>query len=185
MSDGTFRSYAGHLLVASPALTDPNFARAVVLILEHTESGAIGIVLNRPTEADLLDHLPGWWSVASEPQVVFVGGPVGDGGGVGLARGEGAASLEGWPEVLGVRAVDLEMEPEPQTSLEARIFVGYAGWGADQLEAEIAIDSWFVVAANAEDAFTADPEGLWAAVLERSGGRLAWLSTYPTNPRLN
>ena len=95
MSEPAFHSYASHLLVATPALTDPNFARSVVLIIEHTSDGAVGIVLNRPTEADLLDHLPGWWSVASEPQVVFVGGPVGEGGGVGLARGEGAVPLEG------------------------------------------------------------------------------------------
>ncbi len=185
MTDETFTSLAGQLLVASPNLTDPNFARTVVLLIEHTPTGAVGIVLNRPTEADLLDHLPGWWSSAANPQVVFIGGPVGDGGGVGLARGDGAPPLEGWPEVLGVQAVDLEVEPNPDSNLESRVFMGYSGWGEGQLEDELATGSWYVVDAEAEDAFTAEPDRLWSTVLERSGGHLAWLATYPTDPRLN
>ena len=180
-----FESLAGQLLVASPALSDPNFARTVVLVMEHTESGAVGIVLNRPTDADVLDHLPGWWTAAANPQVVFIGGPVGDGGGIGLARGEGAAPMEGWPEVLGMWAVDLEETPTVDADLEARIFVGYSGWGAGQLEEELETASWVVVPGEAEDAFTPQPERLWAAVLERSGGRHAWLATYPSDPRLN
>ena len=180
-----FESLAGQLLVASPALLDPNFARSVVLIVEHSDSGAVGIVLNRPTDADVLDHLPGWWSAAANPQVVFIGGPVGDGGGIGLARGVGASPMEGWPEVLGMRAVDLEEEPTPDADLEARIFVGYSGWGAGQLEAELDIGSWVVVPGDPGDAFTAEPDQLWVAVLKRSGGRHAWLATYPTDPRVN
>ncbi len=185
MADADFRSLAGQLLVATPALHDPNFARTVVLMVEHSPDGAVGIVLNRPTDADLLDHLPAWFSAAATPQVVFVGGPVGDGGGVGLARGSEVPALEGWPEILGMRAVDLEVEPSVDDDLEARVFVGYSGWGAGQLEAELATGSWFVVPAQAEDAFTADPHGLWQEVLVRAGGRLAWYTTYPEDPRLN
>ena len=185
MSDSGFESFAGKLLVASPSLIDPNFARTVVLLIEHTPTGAVGIVLNRPTDAGLLDHLPAWWSSAANPQVVFIGGPVGDGGGVGLARGDGAPPLEGWPEVLGVQAVDLEVEPSPESNLEARVFMGYSGWGGGQLEAELDTGSWYVVPADANDPFTAMPDQLWSLVLERSGGHLAWMATYPTDPRLN
>jgi putative transcriptional regulator len=180
-----FESLAGRLLVASPELLDPNFARAVVLLMEHDESGAIGIVLNRPTDADVLDHLPAWHTAAVNPRVVFVGGPVGEGGGIGLARGDGGVPLEGWASVLGVRAVDLGDDPDIDAPLEARVFVGYSGWGPGQLESEIATGSWLVVSGSQEDAFTHDPASLWSEVLERSGGRNALLSTYPIDPRLN
>ena len=185
MGDEVFTSLAGQLLVATPALVDPNFNRSVVLMVEHSPDGAVGIVLNRPTDADLLDHLPAWWSAAAVPQVVFVGGPVGEGGGVGLARGSAVPALEGWPEVLGMQAVDLEVEPGVDTDLEARVFVGYSGWGSGQVEAELATGSWFVVPGQTEDAFTDDPLSLWETVLERAGGRLAWYATYPTDPRVN
>ncbi len=185
MPEHAFESLAGRLLVASPSLVDPNFARSVILLIEHSPTGAVGLVLNRPTEAGLLDHLPAWWSVAARPQVVFVGGPVGDGGGVRLARGVGGTPLEGWPEVLGIQAIDLEEEPSSDTNLEARVFAGYCGWGAGQLESEFATGSWFSVSGTAEDAFSSEPERLWEEVLQRSGGRLAWFSTYPIDPRLN
>ena len=180
-----FRSLAGRLLVAAPGMVDPNFTRAVVLMIDHTPEGAVGLVLNRPTEADLLDHLPGWWSAAMDPRVVFVGGPVGEGGGIGLARGVGSAPLEGWPEVLGIRAVDLESEPGKDSGLEARVFTGYSGWGPGQLESELSARGWFVVDGQTDDVFTPAPEGLWEEVLVRAGGRYAWFATYPVDPRLN
>ena len=180
-----FTSLAGQLVVAMPGMADPNFARTVVLVVEHTAEGAVGMVLNRPTEADLLDHLPGWWSAAVNPKVVFIGGPVGEGGGIGLARGVGSAPLEGWPEVLGIRAVDLESEPGADSGLEARVFTGYSGWGPGQLESELSSRSWFVVDASADDVFTSKPEHLWEEVLRRAGGRYAWFATYPADPRLN
>ena len=182
---GKFRSAAGRLLVAAPGMADPNFARTVVLIIEHTPEGAAGLVLNRPTRADLLDHLPGWWSAAADPRVVFMGGPVGEGGGVGLARGPELTPLAGWPEVLGVRAVDLTAEPNNDFDVEARIFAGYSGWAGGQLETELATGSWFVLSAEPEDVFTSSPGRLWEQVLRRAGGRHAWFATYPPDPRLN
>ena len=149
-----------------PGMADPNFSRTVVFMMEHTPEGAVGLVLNRPTRADLLDLMPGWWSAAANPRVVFMGGPVGDGGGIGLARGGGSTPLQGWPEVLGVRAVDLEDEPGPDNGLEARIFAGYSGWGPGQLESELDSDlGWFVVEARTDDVFTPHPERLWEEVL--------------------
>lgn len=185
MGEREFRSVAGRLLVAAPGMADPNFARTVVLVMEHTAEGAAGLVLNRPSRADLLDHLPGWWSAAADPRVVFLGGPVGDGGGVGLARGPELTPLAGWPEVLGVKAVDLAVEPEEEFTGEARIFAGYSGWSGGQLETELAARSWFVLAAEPEDMFTAAPGNLWERVLRRTGGKHAWFATYPPDPRLN
>jgi putative transcriptional regulator len=178
-------SLSGKLLVAGPGLVDPNFARTVVLLVEHSSTGAVGVVLNRPTEADLLDHLPAWWSSAPEPRVVFIGGPVGEGGGLGLARGEGGVALGDWDEVHGVRALDLSEEPAEGDSLEVRVFAGYAGWGPGQLEDELEAGGWLVVDGRQEDVFTDAPEGLWAEVLRRAGGRYAVLATYPPDVRFN
>ena len=180
-----FQSLAGQLLVAVPGMTGPNFARTVVLMIDHMPEGAVGMVLNRPTQADLLDHLPGWWSAVVNPRVVFVGGPVGERGGIGLARGVGSAPLEGWPEVLGIRAVDLEAEPGADAGLEARVFTGYSGWGPGQLESELSSNGWFVVDGVADDVFTGVAGRLWEEVLRRTGGRYAWFATCPADPRMN
>lgn len=178
-------STAGRLLVASPGMLDPNFARTVILMIEHDAEGAVGVVLNRPTDADLLDHLPVWWDVATLPKVVFVGGPVGEGGAIALGRGTGGADMEGWASVLGLRVIDLSSEPDDDVGLDLRVFAGYSGWGPGQLEQELSIGSWFIVDGAPDDAFTADPAGLWSAVLRRAGGRLSVVATYPPDPRLN
>jgi putative transcriptional regulator len=178
-------SVAGRLLVASPSLLDPNFARTVVLMLEHDADGAVGIVLNRPTDADLLDHVPVWWDAAPLPKVVFVGGPVGEGGAVALGRGEGAADMDGWTPVLGLRVIDLSSEPPDDVSLDVRIFAGYAGWGGGQLEEELATGAWVVVDARPDDVFSSQPDQLWGRVLRRSGGRYAMMATFPADPSLN
>ncbi len=180
-----FTSLAGQLLVAMPGMVDPNFKRTVVLVIEHTPEGAFGLVLNRPTKADLLEHLPGWWSVAAGPRVVFLGGPVGEGTGLGVARGTGARPLESWPAVGEIQIVDLDSEPHVNSELEARIFSGYSGWGPGQLESELEANGWFVVDSHPDDVFASHPENLWQEVLRRAGGRHAFFSTYPENPRLN
>ena len=93
--------------------------------------------------------------------------------------------MEGWPEVLGMQAVDLEADPGPEADLEARVFAGYSGWSAGQLEYELETGSWLVVPALTDDVFTSSPHDLWTDVLRRSGGRNAWMATYPSDPRLN
>ena len=174
-------SLAGRLLVASPALVDPNFFRAVVLLLDHDEQGAFGVVLNRASEEAVDHHLPAWSLLVSEPPVVFVGGPVEPVMGIALSGG----AERGQPAAVeGVKVVDLTTEPEVVMA-PIRIFAGYAGWGASQLEVELAEDAWIVVAAESVDVFTSAPEDLWAAVLRRQGGRLALLSTMPLDPTLN
>src|SRR3954447_2806081 len=133
-------SHAGKLLIATPVIGDPNFERTVVLLLEHTDGGAFGLVLHRHTELDLLDPLPQWYSFAASPCVVFVGGPVEQERAIALARADLNVVVEGWNRILGsVGTLDLNREPDeigPGLG-EIRVFAGYAGWGEGQLEAEI------------------------------------------------
>jgi putative transcriptional regulator len=181
---GTLR---GRLLVATPPLVDPNFDRSVVLLLEHGDEGALGIVLNRPTDATLASVLPEWHEHASAPGVVFSGGPVAPEAVIALARG-GRETSVGWVSILGeIGTVDVGGDPaDLDFRLDAlRVFVGYAGWGSGPLEAELAQEAWFVVTTNASDPFSADPEHLWRDVLRRQRGRVAMFANHPSDPTVN
>lgn len=181
-------SVKGKLLVASPTLMDPNFHRTVVLMLGHEAQGALGVVLNRPSETAVTDALAGWAPLVTGPPVVFVGGPVQPNAAVCLAElhapvPEGAAE-----PVLGrLATVDLERDPGElgASASRLRIFAGYAGWGEGQLEAEVEEGAWYVVGSRNDDAFTLDPEGLWRSVLRREGGKLAWVANFPLDPAMN
>lgn len=166
----------GQLLVATPALDDPNFRRAVVLVLEHGDDGAIGVVLTNPSEAYVAEHLPALAAHVCEPPVFFVGGPVSEGSVVALA-GDGGA-----PVFYGIERL---LEGSDDAPNWLRLFVGYSGWGPGQLEAEIATGSWIVVDSLDSDAFTEDAEALWRAVLRRQSGPVARLALYPDNVMAN
>lgn len=183
----------GRLLVALPALHDPNFDRTVVLILEHRDEGALGVVLNRPTRHELAGVLPKWEHLAAEPAVLFSGGPVGAGTAICLAT-ISAAGGEPMPDatvllplVDGLGTVDLERDPGEVagTVTALRIFTGHSGWGAGQLEAEIEAGAWVVVDATLEDVVSRGPKSLWRTVLRRQRGGLAMLAGYPKDPSLN
>ncbi|HVF13062.1 MAG TPA: YqgE/AlgH family protein [Acidimicrobiales bacterium] len=177
----------GRLLVATPAVGDPNFAGSVVLMLEHSDEGAIGVVLNRPSEIDVADHLPGWTEVVVSPSVVFLGGPVSPTAALCLARVE-ASLHEGWDPLIGqVGTVDLNLDPARAAPgvAEVRIFAGYSGWGPGQLEAEIADGGWFVVDADPCDALSPVPDDLWREVLRRQKGTVALFADYPPDPSMN
>lgn len=185
-------SLTGRLLVATPALTDPNFDRAVVLLLDHDEEGSLGVVLNRPTPLGVVDILEGWAALTGEPGVVFQGGPVSLDSALGVAVVPGGASREsvppGWRRVHGaIGLVDLEAPPEllaPAVG-SLRIFAGYAGWGPGQLEDELADGAWYVVESEPGDVSSPAPERLWRAVLRRQRSELAMVATYPDDPSLN
>jgi putative transcriptional regulator len=182
-----FASHRGRLLVATPELGDPNFDRTVVLLLEHTPEGAVGVVLNRPSGTTLTEAGADWggWDVfAAPPDVVFVGGPVARTAVIAVARTfEG--KMDGFQPVLGddVGIVDLGLEPQDVDAV--RLFAGYAGWGGGQLEAEISAGGWFVLEALPSDPLSADPDELWREVLRRQGGRLALFAACPPDPSLN
>jgi putative transcriptional regulator len=179
----------GMLLVATPQLLDPNFVDTVVLMLDVDDGGALGVVLNRPSPIPVSDVLETWSDITSEPEVLFRGGPVSTEGALAVAmlRDEDDVPV-GFREVDGpLGLVDLDTPVELVTGSLAgmRIFAGYAGWGADQLAAEIDEGSWYVVPGEAPDAFRLDPADLWRDVLRRQPGDLAWHSTRPVDPELN
>jgi putative transcriptional regulator len=184
-------SLAGALLVASPSLDDPNFTRTVILLLDHDSEGALGVVLNRPSAIAAGDALPRWADAASEPAVVHLGGPVTPEAVVCLGRirqRDAGLAPQGWTPLAGaVGAVDLDTEPADLVdALEAlRVFAGYSGWGPGQLEAELLLGGWLLLAAEPDDAFTATPQTLWSQVLRRQGGSLALLHTMPLDPSNN
>ncbi len=181
-------SLRGRLLVATPILGDPNFDHTVVLVLEHGDDGAVGVVLNRPTETDVAEPLPGWHRLAAEPAVVFLGGPVSPTAAICLGRGWPGETATGYEALFGsLGTVDLSLDPDEATSaLQAiRVFVGYAGWGEGQLEGEIEAGAWFVVDAHPDDALSSEPEELWRAVLRRQRGHMAMYANFPPNPAMN
>jgi putative transcriptional regulator len=185
---------AGRLLVANPRLADPNFDRTVVLVLVHTDDGAIGVVLNRPSDIDLADPLPAWCPLADHPSRMFVGGPVSAESVICLARVVEPALLEarvgpdGWRPVAGdLGTLDLDLDPDlvGPTVASLRVFAGYAGWSGGQLEAEIDAGGWWVLPAGAGDAFSPAPGLLWHDVLRRQGGDLALVAAYPADVAAN
>ena len=179
----------GKLLVAAPALVDPNFFRTVVLVVEHNVEGAAGVVLNRPSDTSLVESpLDAWEEVAADPPLVFVGGPVSPGAAVCLARATPHAEPHGWQPVIGgLGVLDLGRDlSDVRSDLDrVRVFAGYAGWGSGQLEHEIAEGAWYVLDADPEDALSSQPGGLWRFVLKRQGGKLALVANFPADPNMN
>lgn len=174
-----FESHTGKLLVATPQLLDPNFYRTVVLMLQHDEEGTVGVVLNRPSQERVDEHLPEWAEAAVEPGLIHYGGPVEPEVAIGLA----VTPVGLTTGVPGLSLVDLGKPPDAEVS-SVRIYSGYAGWGTGQLEDELAIGSWYLVQASPDDPFD-DPSRLWRRVLRRQPGFLALVSTFPDDVRMN
>ena len=180
----------GMLLVASPELLDPNFADTVVLLLDSTTSGALGVVLNRPSQVPVAEVLESWGDVVAEPEVLFHGGPVSTEGALAVAAAARSRttcrSASGRSTArLGLLDLDTPVELIDGSLDGLRIFAGYAGWGAEQLVGEIEEGSWYVVPARGRRRVPADPADLWRDVLRRQPGELAWHSTRPVDPDLN
>lgn len=179
----------GTLLVAMPALTDPTFAGTVVYVLDHSESGTLGVVLGRPSQVEIRDVLPGWCDLAVAPGVFHVGGPCETDTALCLAISPATVAAAPLRRVAGdVHLVDLDSDPaDLQAELTGlRVFAGYAGWSAGQLAGEIAEGAWACVPGLPDDVLgqTSGP-ALWRAVLGRQAGRLAVLSTAPADPSVN
>jgi putative transcriptional regulator len=184
MADVT-ESMRGKLLVASPALVDPNFARGVVLITEHNDEGAMGVVLNRPSETEVDEVAPELAAVA-DGEPVFIGGPVQPQALVVLAQ---FADIEAaaWivAEDVGFVAAETEGDRLTDAVRRGRVYAGYSGWGAGQLEAEVEEEAWIVEAPLPAELFPKDPLALWSDVLERKGGQFALIARMPEDPSLN
>lgn len=180
----------GRLLLATPPLEDPNFDRAVIYVLEHHDDGAIGLVLNRPTDEALEAPLDRWIDLQTAPSSVFTGGPVETNAMIGMAATKVVVDepMEYITPISGlIASADLSADPAIVAAHvnTVRIFRGYAGWSAGQLNAEIDQGAWLILDAEIEDVFSDRPEELWHAVLKRQPGRLSWLALAPDDLSLN
>ena len=194
MTDGG--SWSGRLLVATPLLTEDNFRRTVVQLVQHDEEdGALGVVVNRASHTPLSEVLPGWALLAPEPVSVFVGGPVQPSAAICLGRlalevpapelGEDEEpSYVAVPGAPWLATIDLDAEAAEPVQ-EVRVFAGYAGWSAGQLEAEVDEGAWWVCDALPGDCFSDAPQHLWRDVLRRQGMPLSLVASYPPDPALN
>ena len=179
-------SLRGKLLVAGPALLDPNFHRTVVLICEHDAQGAMGLVLNRPSPIPAEQAVPELDDALEAGDTLWVGGPVQSTSVVVLAEfaSRDAPALRVRGDV-GLVLPEADLETVHTAVRRARAFLGYSGWGEGQLEGELEGDDWIVADFEPEDGFTEDADGLWARVLERKGGQYKLLSTMPPDPSVN
>jgi putative transcriptional regulator len=176
-------SLKGQLLIASPSLIDPNFRRTVVLVTEHGEEGAAGLVLNRPSESAVTEVVPQLDWLADPGDPVWIGGPVEQNAVLALGEFE-VADVSPVPVFGDIGFVALDGE-EPEPPLRARVFAGYAGWGGGQLETELARDDWIVEPAVPDDVFAGDADDLWRTVLRRKGGVFELVARMPEDPSLN
>jgi putative transcriptional regulator len=172
-------SLRGHLLIAAPSLFD-YFRRTVVLVLEHTADGAMGVVLGRETETLVAEAVPALAELAGDDDVVYLGGPVSPESVVALGEFED-------PEEAGSRVVGslgtLDPDAANDSLVRVRVFAGYAGWSAGQLDAELESDAWIVQPADALDPFVSGD--IWSEALARAGGRYKLMATMPADPSLN
>ncbi|HYH60819.1 MAG TPA: YqgE/AlgH family protein [Solirubrobacterales bacterium] len=178
-------SLRGKLLIASPALVDPNFMRSVVLMTEHSDDGAMGIVLNRPADATARDLMPALEDIARDDPL-FIGGPVQPQAVVLLAE-FADPSAAAWIVVadVGLASAETDFDELGDVVRRGRFYAGYSGWGPGQLEAEIEIDSWIIEPPLPAELFPDDPESLWSDVLARKGGSYELVSRMPEDPSMN
>ncbi len=178
-------SLKGHLLVAGPTLRDPNFRRTVVLVGEHSDDGALGVILNRTSGATVDEALPELTELVDGTDAIHVGGPVQPSAIVVLAEFQD-------PDRAGTLVLDdvgflpAEVDPDALGELRrSRVFAGYAGWGPGQLDGELEEGSWIIEPAVPDDVFTTEPDELWSDVLRRKGGPFGVLALMPPDPSLN
>lgn len=187
------RNLTGKLLVVVPRELgeipeDDLFDRCVVLLLDHSDDGAHGIMLNRESGAPIEAALPDWQDHVVGEGVFYQGGPVGKDSALGLVSMPGDVESVGLKRLFGgIGLVDLDAPPQvvmPEVAA-LRIFAGYCGWSAGQLEQEIRDGGWFVLDCEAADPFSTDPDTLWEQVLRRQGGVLSWATLFPDDPSMN
>ena len=179
--------HTGRLLVAMPVLDDPAFNRSVVLLIDHDEDGALGVVLNRASEVPVTEATDALIDLIPAPGVLFGGGPVEPDALVAIGRANDDAVRTDTTFVEGLRLVDLDQDPviAGVELTQVRLFAGYAGWAPGQLEHEVWHGAWAVVDSEPSDVFTDRPETLWRDVLARQPGRLRLLADFPADAALN
>jgi putative transcriptional regulator len=173
-------------LIAGATLPDPNFARTVVLICEHTDEGALGLVLNRPGSLVIGETAAELGVLAGDDAVIDIGGPVQPDALLVLGEFDDASHAGMLViESVGLMGDASEIDDLVDVTHRVRVFAGYAGWGPGQLDAELARDDWFVAPAGVDDIFDPDADELWRRVLERKGGHFALVARMPIDPSVN
>ncbi|WP_454164210.1 YqgE/AlgH family protein [Gordonia iterans] len=195
MADHDFRDPArvgpGSLLIASTSLTGPTFARAVIYVIEHDQNGTLGVVLNRMSQAAVFNILPQWADLAASPRAVFIGGPVSTESAVCLGVAKTGVDVSTEPKLHQVTGrvcmVDLDADPEELEPVLSgvRIFAGYAGWDAGQLDDELGDGSWLIASGLPSDLLAPATVDVWHEVLRRQQWPLPLLATYPADPLTN
>jgi putative transcriptional regulator len=172
-------------LISGASLVDPNFRRTVVLIGHHDQEGAVGVVLNRETEVPVEEAVPTLVSLVPPGERLFLGGPVQPQAAVVLADLEHPERVD----VVAFGSIGFLPEEVDREELgplrRARVFAGYSGWGAGQLEAELSEGAWIVEPARPDDVFAEDARALWSDVLRRKGPSYALMASMPFDPSLN
>jgi len=179
-------SLKGQLLLASPALFDPNFRRTVVLVTEHGEEGAAGLVLNRRSGTPVADAVPDLAPLVEDEELVYVGGPVQQEAVLCLAEfddPDDAAILV--VDHIGFIPGDGDFGLLAGGTRRARVFAGYAGWGPGPLESELEASSWIVEDAATIDLFADAEADLWASILRGKGGIYRLIALMPDDPSVN
>jgi len=179
-------STRGQLLIAGPDLLDPNFRRTVVLVVEHNDEGALGLVLNRPSETTVRAAVPELEELVDLDDQLFIGGPVQPSAVIVLAEFEDAtdAALIAFDDV-GVLATGSAPDDPAAGLRRGRAFVGHSGWGPGQLDSELERGDWILEPAQNEDAFSNRALDLWPTVLTRKGGSYALVARMPSDPSVN
>ena len=177
---GGMDSLRGHLLIANGNLFGSTFRQTVIVIADHDEDGALGYVLNQPSEmvvdrAALAAHL------SAVEETVFTGGPVHPQVLTVLAEFD---EPDGSPRIIFDAVGFLSIESPTTTPVRARVFAGYSGWGPGQLESELAENSWITAPATADLVF-GDPSEMWQICLRALGGDYALMATMPYDPGMN
>ncbi|HYW79798.1 MAG TPA: YqgE/AlgH family protein [Thermoguttaceae bacterium] len=181
-------SLQGHFLVASPHLLDENFVKTVILLVQHTDQGAFGVVINRPTTktvGELWDEVG--QSQCDSRRPVYLGGPV-PGPLMAVHTDRSLAEIDALPEVFVAMKKDDLDELVRQKKHPFKVFVGHAGWSAGQLELELEEGAWFTAPATIETIFN-DRDDLWECVSRRVGESVLeaalHLKTLPADPTMN
>jgi putative transcriptional regulator len=172
-------SLRGQLLIAAPSLYD-YFRRTVVLVLEHSAEGAMGVVLNRESETRVAEAVPLLAALAEPEELVRIGGPVAPQAVVAL--GDFDDIQEAGTQVVGSLGT-LDPDAENQSLRRVRVYAGYAGWAPGQLDGELEQEAWLIMPARPDDPF--EDGDIWSEALRRKGGSYRLLSTMPADPSLN
>jgi putative transcriptional regulator len=178
-------SLKGRLLISGGGLFDPNFRQTIVLVGEHDDRGAVGVVLNRPLDVTVEHAVPALTGLARPGDRLFQGGPVEPSQAVLLVDVADRRVLD-VPVFASVGFLTGDVPAAVRAGVRrARVFLGHAGWGPGQLDAELASGAWIVEEATVEDVFSAEPGALWRRVLERKGPSYATLARIPFDPSMN